>query len=95
MDMSDEQLVNMIVSRLDRLDGKMDTLAEAMATQARIEERLANQTIGMKYLEEDIEKLESRTTRLERFHWKTVGVATSVATIGGYFGSTIIENLFG
>ena len=91
--MADEQLVNMIVGRLDHLDKKMDTLGTALATQARIEERIANQSAAMKYMEDDIENQNIRIKKLERGYWKFVGIITTLSLIAGAVAPELAKKL--
>lgn len=85
--MSEEQMLHMIVGRLDRLDNKMDTMAEAVTSLARAEERIAGQAailarLGNELAElrrEEIDPLESRVATLERCQWRMTGIATTIA----------------
>jgi len=85
--MSEDQVLHMIVSRLDRLDTKMDTMAEAVTSLARAEERIAGQAAILSRLSseliqlrrEEIEPLEERVATLERCQWRMTGIATTVA----------------
>jgi polyhydroxyalkanoate synthesis regulator phasin len=73
-----------VISRIDRLENKIDALTDAVTTMARIEERLVGQAETMKRVTAHIDRMEERVARLEASYWKlagAVGVVTALAMV--------------
>lgn len=61
----EERLVQMITSRLDRQESKLDSLTEAVTALARVEERLQSGSSHMTQLDATLAGLQQRVRTLE------------------------------
>lgn len=82
-----------VISRIDRLEGKIDTLTEAITTMARIEERLAYQSDGLHRLGNYIDRLEGRVISLETSYWKLAGAVGVVTALAMLVGNELVGRL--
>lgn len=92
-EMSEEQILKMLVVRLDRLDSKMDAMAQAVTALARIEERVASHIVGMQRMGKQIDDIEERVAELEKGQWKMTGIASAIAAIAGFVMPSILKVL--
>lgn len=76
-------MLRMIASRLDRMESKMDSLAEAIGAFARLEERQSGHFDAIRRVHEHQDRLEERVEKLEKFKWRSAGIATGVAATVG------------
>lgn len=77
--MTDEQMLALLISRMDRMEGKVDKLADAITALARVEERLANYTQDTRNLVQALSKMDERVRTLEQNKWKQAGAISVVA----------------
>lgn len=63
--MDQEQMFDQLGKRLDRMEGKIDTLSETVVQLARIEERQTNQSDAITRIGKTLDKHETRMDGME------------------------------
>jgi hypothetical protein len=93
--MSPEYPHNDLHSRLDRMEGKLDSLQETIILLARIEERQNFQSVWNERQSVTHADLYMRVQALEKFQWKLAGALLIVAMVAGYVLPTLMKWLTG
>lgn len=89
----DEQVAKMIVDRLDRQESKIDQMASAITSLARVEERMANGASRMDALARSVEGIESRLHELEKMRWKVAGALVLAGVVSGSASALALQYL--
>jgi len=79
--MTDEHTHHYLVTRLDRMEMKLDGLQEAIVMLARVEERQHSQTDWNDRQEIDHMDIHERLDKLEQFKWKITGVLVVISLV--------------
>lgn len=88
-------MTKIILDRLDRIEGKMDSLVDAMIALARIEERQSNHIDGIQRMGVRLEALEVRVRDLENLWWRIAGAVTVIATVGATIIPVAVDKIAG
>ncbi|WP_018875284.1 hypothetical protein [Thioalkalivibrio sp. ALJ8] len=88
---SDDRVVDLVLDRMNKFEGKfeakMNEMASAITTLARVEERMASGTDKMSQLTTDLDSLSSRVRELEKLRWKIAGAMVLASALGGGIGA--------
>lgn len=82
-----------LVSRLDRMETKIDNLQETIVLLARVEERQHFQQDWNEHKQIEHEEIFQRLATIERFQWKMAGGLIIISLIVGYFLPALANGL--
>ncbi|WP_029681210.1 MULTISPECIES: hypothetical protein [unclassified Thioalkalivibrio] len=85
--MSDDRVVDVVLDRMNKLDAKVDQMAEAITNLARVEERMSNGADRMNGHAREIKDLRERVQELEKLRWKAAGAMVLASALGGLLGA--------
>ena len=82
-------MVDDLHARLGRLENKIDTLNDAIATLARIDERMLSHMETARRLGNELEEQDKRITKLEAVRERVIGWVAAIAVLSASSGATI------